>query len=279
LHHFNTTMQRPVVLRTPAVGFTLIELLVVIAIIAILAGMLLPALSKAKQKTQGTVCANNLKQLQLGFNLYSPDYDGKFIPNWPSSWCPNAMGTAPNTPGNTNWSAIQNNSHLSPYVAKNYAIYKCPADKSADLGNGIPRVRSVAMNQGVGWGASGSWQDRNYGAFGPSQLFLIYQRESDVVRPSPSDLFVMTDEHPSIINDDAFGVAIKTNAAASGLIVDFPANYHNLASAFSFVDGHTELHKWTESVLQTPMNYPNGPPGNQSIVDAQWLSDHASAVK
>ena len=70
-----------------------------------------------------------------------------------------------------------------------------------------------------------------------------------------------------------------TNAAASGLIVDFPANYHNLASAFSFVDGHTELHKWTESVLQTPMNYPNGPPGNQSIVDAQWLSDHASAVK
>lgn len=272
-------MKRPSYFSPRSQGFTLIELLVVIAIIAILAGMLLPALTKAKQKAQGTLCANNLKQLQLGFNLYSPDYDGKFIPNWPGSWCPNGMSTAPNTPGNTNWFAIQNNSYLSPYVARNFAIYKCPADKSMDVGNGQPRVRSVAMNQGVGWGATASWQDRNYGAFGPSQLFRIHQRESDVVRPSPSDLFVMTDEHPSVINDDAFGVVIKTNAAASGLLVDFPANYHNLASAFSFIDGHTELHKWTEPVLTAVIRYPAGPPGNQSIVDAQWLSDHASAPK
>jgi hypothetical protein len=63
------------------------------------------------------------------------------------------------------------------------------------------------------------------------------------------------------------------------LIVDFPANYHNLASAFSFIDGHTELHKWTEPVLQAVTRYPAGPPGNQSVVDVQWLSDHASAPK
>jgi prepilin-type N-terminal cleavage/methylation domain-containing protein len=263
--------------RSHAVGFTLIELLVVIAIIAILAGMLLPALAKAKQKTQGTLCANNLKQLQLAFTLYSGDYDSKFIPNWPGSWCPNGMSTTAGTVGNTNWFAIQNNCLLSPFLAKNYAVFKCPADKSTD--SGVPRVRSVAMNQGVGWGATGSWQDRNYLPFGPSTLFNLYRRESDVIRPNPSDLFVMTDEHPSTINDDAFGVAIKTNATAAGLVVDYPANYHNLASAFSFVDGHTEMHKRQEPILKAPVRYPAGPPGGTSVIDMQWLSDHASAPK
>src|SRR5438034_8617558 len=66
-------------------GFTLIELLVVVAIVALLATLLLPALAKAKLKTQGIHCLGNTRQLALGWLMYADDHDGKLVPNQPDS--------------------------------------------------------------------------------------------------------------------------------------------------------------------------------------------------
>jgi prepilin-type N-terminal cleavage/methylation domain-containing protein/prepilin-type processing-associated H-X9-DG protein len=260
-------------------GFTLIELLVVIAIIAILAAMLLPALSKAKLRTQAVYCMNNLRQATLAWKLYNDD-NKQFVPNednqtggWVRGWLDYA-GSADNT--NILYLTDSRYAKLGPYV-RSFKLYKCPADASCSRGRiGEPRVRSIAMNQSIGPNNLGTASGR--GGWLPAPPFKVYLKETDMVEPAPVNLWIMIDEHPDSINDGAFAVQMPRTTADTRWI-DVPAKYHNNACGFSFADGHAEIHKWVRAGLLPEVKFQmiSGQIVSASNPDVLWIAKRTSA--
>lgn len=242
--------------KTRKPGFTLIELLVVIAILAILAALLLPALSRAKSRALAAGCLNNLKQLGLCWQMYADDNNGVLVPNNsvnaqpPISPLLKGSSWALADPTETN----VKEGLLSKYNNDTVGIYRCPADRStlahdasgkfdpvagANGGTGPLRARSYNMSLSVnGYPDFDSFISANVPMF--SKLTSIRE-------PGPAQCLVFVDENESTLIDSQFGMPTEffPGLPATPLFWwDQPANRHNQGGNLSFADGRAETWKW-----------------------------------
>lgn len=277
-------------------GFTLIELLVVIAIIAILAGMLLPSLSKAKSKAQGIACLNNNRELMHAWMLYADDFQDHVANNYTipgtekaisskkfDNWVNNVMtwgaGGSVDDISNTNVAWVQNGV-LGRYTAGTVGVYKCPSDHYVSptqrRKGWTMRVRSNSMNAFFGRANDDPNDNTAHGLNWGFPNYRQFLKTTDV--RSAAMTWVTLDEHADSINDAFF-----INNPDLNHWQDLPASYHNGACGFSFADGHAEIHKWlSASSRYTDVKYAYPPTKNfdaKGRQDFQWYNDRLQLIR
>jgi prepilin-type N-terminal cleavage/methylation domain-containing protein len=260
-----------------SIGFTLIELLIVVAIIAILAALLLPVLTRGKDKARRIQCTNNENQLILTWTLYASDYHEMLVPNGgisspgpaPYLWVMGGNHTDNQTLVNSNYLIGARYALFAPYL-RTATVYKCPADRTEWKYSGAieDELRSYAMNSYV---ATTPATTEDPLSISP-KLFKVYMKMDSLNVDSPVNRFIYGDVHPNSICTPGYGVDMFSDEW-----IHFPSALHG-PGVFTFADGHTEGHKWLEplTLKGCPVSTPhhNSCPNSQ---DLKWLRERTTS--
>ena len=251
-------MHRKAMLRGAA--FTLIELLVVIAIIAILASLLLPAVSRTKEKAQVTQCLSNLHQIGIAIKMYVDDNNSTF-PLWangpapwesnsPPAWKAYILGLGGNDPdaGHT-FMAKATDRPLYPYIPSASAIFRCPADRGQE---------EDALFQPF---INGTWKPSNYESLGCSYSYNSHTY-GNATQLEPNDILILSGKKESRVTEPSRLILMYEPPAmwyanyyhwhyARGLTTD-PVGNGPFVSPILFVDGRGASFDFTHALTDNP---------------------------